>query len=419
MSLSSHLQDKSSPVRKFLRSQFSETTSFLRDDRKRVRNAGPTVRPDAEYQGQDIPYPWTTIGTAIDYRIRYYFAATPCNELVAYLGAMNLMEPPAYLLSYLVELMPKSRRLLESVKDFPESIQSEFPRAIQAGFRQRHSSIEFFDKKTREWLGTYLKDDTIQDGKGRALAAAWMPGLITSSEVTRDTILSMGERLMKEGIGEGEDDVLLEGVCKDFFESLDVLTCRCDPVSRRLTESEEDELNRYCIILALLEEVYRGGLSSNSPLLPILVEEHASVVDLLDIPAAHWISDMRNLSWTFYDRFSSMLSLPYCLNPTFDGSNGVGGADADMVIDNTLIDIKTTIRPEIKSDWIWQLLGYVLLDYSDKHEISGIGVYMARQGIFLKWDLDEVITGLCSGGLYSIEELRSEFKEIVERRGLL
>ena len=97
---------------------------------------------------------------------------------------------------------------------------------------------------------------------------------------------------------------------------------------------------------------------------------------------------MRNLSWRFYDNFNHLLSLPHSLNPNFDGSLDIGGADADLIVEGTLIDIKATITQKIRPDWLWQLLGYVLLDYSDRHRINSIGLYMARQGIFFQWDLE-------------------------------
>jgi len=50
------------------------------------------------------------------------------------------------------------------------------------------------------------------------------------------------------------------------------------------------------------------------------------------------------------------------LNPTFGlASNLVFGADADLYIDNTLIDIKTTKKPDFSKSHLYQLLGYTLL----------------------------------------------------------
>ena len=226
------------------------------------------------------------------------------------------------------------------------------------------------------------------------------------------TISLMEKHLKESGMDVRSMPVISQGgVYQDFFKSLDELTTHRNPVARRPNEVEEDDMNRYCIVLALLEEILR---SIDHPSLgPLFEKEHTSAGDLLDIPDAHWIADMRNLSWRFYDNFNRLLSLPHSLNPTFDGSLDVGGADADLIVNGTLIDIKTTKERRIRPDWIQQLLGYVLLDYSDHHRINSIGLYMARQGIFFQWDLEEAMRGLCLGEPPSIEELRNEFERIV------
>lgn len=307
MSLSSHLRNKNSPIRDFIRSQFPNTRELLKDGRRQIRNAS-MIRPDAKL-------PYSTIGIAIDYRIRYYFGVTPHSELVAFHGATNLMMVPANLLV--------------------------------------------------------------------------APGRVP---VLRD------------------EPAIETYVVLDFFRLLDELVGRNNPVGCRLPADEEDALNRYCVALALFDEVFRSGLNVNSPL---AVGKFPDYESLLGIAEPHWLDDLRNLSWKFFDEFNHLLQLPHTLNPTFDGSRDVGGADADLVIDGKLIDIKTTVKPEINSDWIWQLLGYVLLDYSDNNQISGIGLYMARQGVLIDWDLNEALEILCPGEPPSIEELRSKFKDVV------
>ena len=71
------------------------------------------------------------------------------------------------------------------------------------------------------------------------------------------------------------------------------------------------------------------------------------------------------------------------LNPTFDkGSDLVSGADADLVIDDTLIDIKTTKSDSFTQDMYNQLLGYYALS-SFKNDLDGItrmGIYFSRYG---------------------------------------
>lgn len=308
MSLSSHLRNKNSPIRDFIRSQFPNTKEFLEEDRRWIKNV-PVILPDAEL-------PLNTIGTAIDYRIRYYFSVTPHSELVAF--------------------------------------------------------------------------------KGAALLQAWP----SSPFAMRDyTLLSVNERGIEEP------------VLSDVFRSLVELTRDNEPVGRRLPADEEDTLNRYCVVLALFEEVFRAGLSLNSPL---ATGKFADYESLLGIAESHWLDDLRNLSWKFFDEFEYLLQLPHTLNPKFDGSRDVGGADADLVIDGKLIDIKTTRWPQLLSDWIWQLLGYTLLDYSDDNQINAIALYMARQGVLVDWDLNEALEILCPGDTPSIAELRCQFEDVVK-----
>lgn len=72
------------------------------------------------------------------------------------------------------------------------------------------------------------------------------------------------------------------------------------------------------------------------------------------------------------------------LNPTFGkGSMLVDGADADLIIDDTLIDIKTTKSCLFTQDIYNQLLGYYALSTFEK-KFGGIiemGVYFSRYGM--------------------------------------
>ena len=292
MTLTSQLNDKNSQITQFMRSRFPNTREFLKSPRKQVRESPIQLRPD-------IPegirtYPYSAIGMAIDYRIRYYFEVTPYEELIAYRG-------------------------------------------------------------------------------GRVFFGSDSWGITT------------------------------------FFQNLDVLISSLRPVGNRLTAHQENDLNRYCFLLALLEDIVRPVSWLESPL-------YGSIEELLDFAEPHVLSDMRELSWTFYDNYSHLLPRPHTLNPTFEGSRDVGGADADLIVDGTLIEMKTTIKSEIKTDGLLQLLGYALLDYPDEYGLDAIALYMARQGLYLRWDLEEALRGLCGEHPPSIEELRAELKGVLQTR---
>lgn len=89
------------------------------------------------------------------------------------------------------------------------------------------------------------------------------------------------------------------------------------------------------------------------------------------------------------------------LNPTFgDAGKLIGGADADIVIDNRIIDIKTVKKCEIRRDNFNQIIGYYILGRIggigenhrvDASDIEEIGVYFSRFGKCCLFDVDTII----------------------------
>lgn len=87
---------------------------------------------------------------------------------------------------------------------------------------------------------------------------------------------------------------------------------------------------------------------------------------------------------------------PVFLNPTFGFySHEVGGADADIVARNLLIDVKTTKYPDFGKD-LAQIIGYgILADHYRNEdasfpEIKEIGFYFSRHGILQTIAYDKV-----------------------------
>jgi hypothetical protein len=119
------------------------------------------------------------------------------------------------------------------------------------------------------------------------------------------------------------------------------------------------------------------------------------------------------MSWAFYDGFSELLARPAVLNPTFDGSLDVGAADADMIVGRCLLEIKTTIDPRaLPSGIVYQLIGYVLLDYSDEFGIDAVGVYLSRQAILVCWPLEEILSTVATGPA-NLPRLRRDFQTML------
>jgi hypothetical protein len=142
------------------------------------------------------------------------------------------------------------------------------------------------------------------------------------------------------------------------------------------------ELLASSIMLAQLDQVYRRGD----------IPEDPGVVHDEDV------EDLRQLlAIVPPDLFHA--SRLCVLNPTFGkASSKIGGADADLVIDETLIEIKTTKTWAIRSDYIFQLVGYYLLStiggidgVPAGGEISRLGIYFSRFGYMFTAGVEEII----------------------------
>jgi len=87
------------------------------------------------------------------------------------------------------------------------------------------------------------------------------------------------------------------------------------------------------------------------------------------------------------------------LNPVFgEGSRLLGGADADLVLDEQLIEIKTVPKQTLTLETVRQLVGYALL--ANKYGVNGdgrddtilrLGVYYSRTGMLHRFALGNCI----------------------------
>ena len=101
------------------------------------------------------------------------------------------------------------------------------------------------------------------------------------------------------------------------------------------------------------------------------------------------------------------------LNPTFGkGSNLVGGADADLLIDDCLIDIKVTKHHSFERDTFNQVVGYYCLsliggidDCRKNHKIKRLGIYFARHASLFSFQVTQL-------------DIRREFLEWIKKRAV-
>ena len=142
------------------------------------------------------------------------------------------------------------------------------------------------------------------------------------------------------------------------------------------------------------------------------------------------ISDLKNLISIIKNNDFNEKST-YILNPTFNkASRLLKGADADFIIDDALIDIKTTKSFNLNRDYLNEIIGYYTLyriggisGLNPDYEIKKIGIYFSRHAYlhlinvedfinekrfpdFVKWFMQK------AGEIYKTEDIK---KELVNR----
>jgi len=313
MSLTTHISDPRSPVRYWMSRNFPDVREALKDLRDSLPDmTGKTIAPPGRAS--------STVGLALDYRIRLYWEPAPLQDLVAWKGATMAA-------------------------------------AAQAG----------------RLLGEYRQE---RDGgllrwrKAESLAPA------------------------------------------AFFAAFARYLERHPPARRRLPRPEERHLARYCYVLGLYDEVFRIGYVWPKSYLASLPAE-ATAKEVLAVVPDDRVRDIARLSWACYEALHDYFDRPIVLNPNFAGSQYVGGADADLILDHRLVEIKTTVDARLDQNWLLQLLGYVLLDWDDQYAIDGLGVLFARQGALARWPLDRVLRAVGARGMAQLPALRADFKRLL------
>jgi hypothetical protein len=221
--------------------------------------------------------------------------------------------------------------------------------------------------------------------------------------IWRQTVAALGrEQLIAMGrveIGLVADEVGTE------VERLSMGQAALDP-------SEEVRLCRACYALALYEQFFRTfAAARSSPLIELA--DDASLEDVLALAPDAAVDDLASMARLLRTRMPDLICAPGTLNPTFDGSHAIGGADADLIVDGLLVELKTTSQDSFERvDHVYQLLGYALLDYTNTYGINRVGVYLARRGVLVSWEIDELLETCCTTQDWT--ELQREFRTAVD-----
>jgi hypothetical protein len=338
VSLTSHLADRASSLSRFLDHAFpglDEVAAVALAQMPRTLHAVPD-------QGSVIP--WTTIGTAIDHRLRLAF--TPSALPSANRGSASSCNP----IAVGIEIAAASAA--------HHAARADEPRCRDAANSQQTA---------RRW----------------------------------ERVAAIGQEVAAR-IGQ--------------------LTARTHPHLNPhlpLPGPDEAELCRLCYAAAWFDELAHRPGEDHKILSFIGASDFKNIDDVLAVVPRSAVDDM--LALVRVAAQSDLAALrprsnlaPVTTGPLFTGGADVGAADGDLIIAGTLIDIKTTMHPARHLPAaIRQLLGYLLIDYNDEHAITGIGLYLARQGELRTWELSELLPAL--GATAPLGPLRNRCADMMRR----
>ncbi|MBT2454809.1 hypothetical protein [Streptomyces sp. ISL-86] len=173
----------------------------------------------------------------------------------------------------------------------------------------------------------------------------------------------------------------------------------------------EEDLSRLCFVAAYFEDVFRSGQVRRFS--PLATADGATGLGRLCAGVREYVvEDLARQMELAEGPFKDFRWLPdqaRVCGPSFAGSTDIGGADADFILAGLLLDCKATTRPQrLGREEIYQLAGYLLLDYDDRYGIDQVGLYLSRQGHLISWHVNEFLARL--GATAGLPKLRDHLR---------
>lgn len=161
----------------------------------------------------------------------------------------------------------------------------------------------------------------------------------------------------------------------------------------------------------LLDRAHRSGRWDEPAYQPILTAETVDEL-LLQVPA-HWAADIvaverkaeRALSPLANEEGAAAL-----VGASLAGSVQVDGAEADLLLAGTVVDLKVTATTKTRLRDLHQVLALALLDFDDEHSVTHIALAPVRFGLLVRWDLSELVVHM-AGRAVELAQLRSDLRD--------
>lgn len=175
------------------------------------------------------------------------------------------------------------------------------------------------------------------------------------------------------------------------------------------------EICRMCIVLARFDQFFRAGLQVWACVGEPLVDQPSLAAYAERVVPPACLLDLETMAHAVIEDHADLRKAkPLILNPKFDLSLALGGADGDLIADNTLWDFKASANGTsvFGRDELWQLIGYALADQSDAYKLASLGITAIRRRRRVYWSLPELLAEL-SNERRPLTQWRAQFAEAV------
>jgi len=208
-----------------------------------------------------------------------------------------------------------------------------------------------------------------------------------------------------------------EGVCRTLRTAGEDLLAEIEQyLAAAPGAGDEERISRLCFVAAHYEGVYRRGQFPRHGLLAA-AGPRTRLEDLVAAVPTYVVEDLAEQMRLAEPVFAPLRGLPEqqrVCGPVFTGSTDLGGADADFILNGALIDCKATTHPrKLGREEVYQLAGYLLLDYDDRYTIDSLALYLARQGKLITWSAEEFLQRL--GASAPLGQLREQFRSHLQQ----
>jgi hypothetical protein len=170
-------------------------------------------------------------------------------------------------------------------------------------------------------------------------------------------------------------------------------------------------------VLARFEQYFRAGPRVLPHLAPPLAQHSDNLGELaaalVKAPTLQDVSALGRATVEDHGRLCNASAL--FIGPTFVQSIALAGADADLIYDETLVDLKSSSQARVLGrEELWQLLGYLFADTDNSYGITRVGVAALRHRRSILWSAEELMRSLGADPAVTLARWRDEFARLLQ-----